>query len=373
MDRQTGILHVIYGDFSLGVNGETDGKKFAYIFNYGRGGMESMVVDEKEWLYRTPKPTFWRALTDNDRGNQLHLKSGMWLAADTFIRNTGARGKVDGQKVENPGAPGNKRFFGNETAAKVEVEFDFETITVPAAKVTVGYRVEADGSIVVKAHYFGQKGLPEFPVFGMRFLMPTAADGFTYEGLSGETYPDRMAGGIKGVYEVEGLPVTPYLVPQDCGMHMDTEWVKIFRTKVLDNRYIVPYYETSDYKAPDQAATVQPAPGHGSLDAAEQRQSERSQAVQTGTQQGKRLCKQTSIQIEKTGKPFAFSCLPYTAEELENALHIEELPPVRRTVLCVYGAVRGVGGIDSWGAQPEPSYHISAEEDQEVEFRIRIG
>lgn len=330
MDRQTGILHVIYGDFSLGVNGENDGKKFAYIFNYGRGGMESMVVDDKEWLYRIPRPTFWRALTDNDRGNQLHLKSGMWLAADTFIRNIGARVKVDGMEVENPGAPGNKRFFGNETAAKVEVEFDFETITIPAAKVTVGYRVEAQGSIVVKAHYFGQKGLPEFPVFGMRFLMPTAADSFTYEGLSGETYPDRMAGGIKGVYEVEGLPVTPYLVPQDCGMHMDTEWVKIFRTKVLDNRYIA-------------------------------------------SEQGKRLCKQTAIQIEKTGKPFAFSCLPYTAEELENALHIEELPPVRRTVLCVYGAVRGVGGIDSWGAQPEPSYHISAEEDQEVEFRIRIS
>jgi hypothetical protein len=27
----------------------------------------------------------------------------------------------------------------------------------------------------------------------------------------------------------------------------------------------------------------------------------------------------------------------------ENATHHEELPPARRTVLCVYGAVRGVG------------------------------
>ena len=41
-----------------------------------------------------------------------------------------------------------------------------------------------------------------------------------------------------------------------------------------------------------------------------------------------------------------FSCLPYTASEIENATHHEELPPARRTVLCVYGAVRGVGGID---------------------------
>ncbi len=56
-----------------------------------------------------------------------------------------------------------------------------------------------------------------------------------------------------------------------------------------------------------------------------------------------------------------FSCLPYTASEIENATHHEELPPARRTVLCVYGAVRGVGGIDSWGSDVEDDYRISAE------------
>ena len=68
------------------------------------------------------------------------------------------------------------------------------------------------------------------------------------------------------------------------------------------------------------------------------------------------------LRIEKNDKNFAFSCLPYTASEIENALHHEELPPARRTVLCVYGAVRGVGGIDSWGTDVEEEYHISAEE-----------
>ena len=65
--------------------------------------------------------------------------------------------------------------------------------------------------------------------------MPTAAERYTYEGLSGETYPDRMAGGIPGVYEVQGLPVTPYMVPQDCGMHMQTKWLEIVRKTSLDN------------------------------------------------------------------------------------------------------------------------------------------
>ena len=70
--------------------------------------------------------------------------------------------------------------------------------------------------------------------------------------------------------------------------------------------------------------------------------------------------------------PFAFSCLPYTAEELENAMHHEELPPARRTVLCVYGAVRGVGGINSWGADVEEAYHLSAEEDMAFSFNIEL-
>ena len=109
-------------------------------------------------------------------------------------------------------------------------------LTVPSTQVKVSYLVFADGNVRVRAHYYGKEGMPELPAFGMRFVMPTKADGFVYEGLSGETYPDRKAGGIHGIYEVEGLPVTPYLVPQECGMHMDTEWVTVKRSTVLDNR-----------------------------------------------------------------------------------------------------------------------------------------
>ena len=154
----------------------------------------------------------------------------------------------------------------------------------------------------VRAHY-SERRLPELPAFGMRFIIPTEADGFVYEGLSGETYPDRKAGGVHGIYEVEGLPVTPYLVPQECGMHVDTEWVKVKRSKVLDNR---------------------------------KRHMEQSELTfRAGS--------------EISHSKFAFSCLPYTSEELENATHQEELPLPRRTVVCICGSVRGVGGIDRLG------------------------
>lgn len=153
--------------------------------------------------------------------------------------------------------------------------------------------------------------------------MPTVAAGFDYQGLSGETYPDRMAGAQPGTYHVDGLPVTPYLVPQECGMHMSTNQLTIQRWTTQNNA--------------DQA--TQPF----------------------------------ELTIAQDQQPFNFSLLPYTAEELENATHQEELPAARRTVLVVAGAVRGVGGIDSWGYDVQPPYHVLGTEDHHVSFTIKAN
>ena len=72
MENTADRLQIIYGDATLGVKGED----FRYIFSYASGGLESLHAGGKEWLYRTPKPTFWRAVTDNDRGNEFPLRSG---------------------------------------------------------------------------------------------------------------------------------------------------------------------------------------------------------------------------------------------------------------------------------------------------------
>ena len=312
----TNKLKIVYGDSTLGVHGEG----VDYIFSYMRGGLESLVKDGKEWLYRSPRPTFWRATTDNDRGNGFSIKSGMWLGADLFQRCTGIQIVVDGKMVTDFLAPGNNAYSNQEYAEDVEITYVYQTITVPATTVDVIYAVSTDGKLRVKVQYHGAKGLPELPVFGMRFIMPTKADGYVYEGLSGETYPDRMAGGIPGLYEVEGLPVTPYMVPQECGMHMNTKSVTVYRSKTLDNS---------------------------------------SQNV-----------KKSGLTFRSGEKLFGFACIPYTSEELENATHHEELPLARRTVLTICGAVRGVGGIDSWGSDVEEDYRISAEEDIVFDFTI---
>ena len=188
----TDKLRVVYGDYTLGVHGEG----YDYIFSYAQGGLESIVKNGYEWLYRCPKPTFWRALTDNDRGSRFHIKSGSWLSADMFIDCKEVQVIMDG-KEQKPYAPDNNSYGCDVYADEIVVKYTYETITTPATTVLVSYTVDVSGKIRVDVHYNGVQGLPEFPVFGMRFIMPTLADKYLYKGLSGETYPDRKTVHLK--------------------------------------------------------------------------------------------------------------------------------------------------------------------------------
>ncbi|MCR5501489.1 MAG: beta-galactosidase small subunit [Lachnospiraceae bacterium] len=310
-------LRLIFGDAHLGVSG--DG--FEYLFSYGNGGLESLSRNGKEWLFRVPQPALWRALTDNDRGNGFHRRSGIWLSADAFPVPKGCTVWRDGEEIPLPIPPENNRYSENETASGIKLCFGFETIISPSPKIFISYTVSADGSILINARYEGAKGLPELPVFGVRFIMPTPAAACEYEGLSGETYPDRMAGGIKGTYAITDFTPEKYLKVQEYGMHMETERVKITRNRTLNN--------------------ADPRPDE-----------------------------EFSLVFSREDEPFAFTCIPYTPEELESATHPEELPLPRRTVFTVYGAVRGVGGIDSWGADVSEPYHVSGEGEIGFSFRI---
>lgn len=281
---------VIHGDVTLGVKG--DG--FHVIFSYSEHGMVSLVYDGLEWIYRPGLPAFWRASTENDKGSGFPVKSAQWCGADQFIRCLG--------------------WHTQEREDQVSITYDYVTSTVPETQVNVTYTVDASGSIQVHCHYHGKEGLPQLPLFGLRFSVPFTADHVQWKGRKGETYPDRKKGGAFGIWESR-IEKPDYLVPQEYGCHMDTQWMKL--------------YDPS---------------GAGRF-----------------------------LEIAMIHKPFHFSAIPYTPHELESALHQEELPVPRRTVVSVLGAVRGVGGIDSWGTDVEEKYHVSAEADIEYGFTIDRG
>ncbi|MDO5423972.1 MAG: glycoside hydrolase family 2 TIM barrel-domain containing protein [Eubacteriales bacterium] len=300
--QNTGKLQVIHGDVHLGLKG-TD---FEMLFSFQEGGPVSIVYDGEECLYRAPRPAFWRAATENDKGNGFDTRSSVWMAADQFSKCTDIR--VEEYAKDRTDVLDVTDFAGRKPAAedieRVTITYTYTTRTVPETEAAIAYTVDGSGRIRTELHYSGKKGLPELPVFGLRIVMPKRWERVAWQGLSGETYPDRKAGGRFGVQE-EAIAIADYLVPQECGNHMDTCWAKV-----------------------------------------------------------------GPMRIRMDGTPFHFSALPYTAVELENALHKEELPRSARTVVTVLGRMRGVGGIDSWGADVEAPYHVSAEEDICCSFYI---
>ncbi len=292
--RDPCALDIIDGDGGIGVKGD----RFSLLFSYAEGGLVSMRIDGgAEWVWRAPRPALWRGLTENDRGCGFHIRSGAWMAADAYA-------KLEGWKVER------------KTSNSFSIRYTFSFPVVPGTAVDIAYTVTGN-SMRVDARYHGAQGAPELPVFGVRMSTPQPAGRVCWTGLSGETYPDRLRGARFGRWS-ETPHIPGYLIPQDCGVHMET------RSLALE-------YQDAG-------------------------------------------CKTTDIlRLRMTDNiPFAFSALPWTAQELENAAHQDELPPISRTVLTIMGAVRGVGGINSWGADVEPEYHVRGEEDHFVSFTIEL-
>ena len=131
--------------------------------------------------------------------------------SDMFIDCKKTEVIMDGE-LQKQYAPDNNSYGGDVAAGEIIVKYTYETVSNPATTVIVSYTIDVTGNIKVDVDYTGVKGLPELPVFGMRFIMPTLADKYMYKGLSGETYPDRKAGAEKGIYEVSDLSLTPYPV-----------------------------------------------------------------------------------------------------------------------------------------------------------------
>ena len=282
-------LEIIWGDMNVGVKGEG----FHIHFSRGEGGISSLRYDGVEFIPRAPRTTYWRALTDNDRGCKHGFDRGQWLAGSLYQK------MVDFRAVEGENS--------------ITVYMDYEVPMNPVVKQTVSYTVTGDGAITVEATYFGQEGLPELPCFGMNFKLKEAYHNFKFYGCGPEeNYWDRMDGAKLGIYSgtAQGN-LSGYMVPGECGNRMGCRWLEV----------------TND---------------NGS-----------------------------GLRFEAEGQPFESSVLPYSCYELENAMHIYELPKPHYTWVRILGCQMGIGGDDSWGAPVQQRYHLASNVDRTVKFTIR--
>ena len=73
---------IVYGDVIIGVHGEN----FSMMFDKKEGGISSLKYNGFEYITRTPKVSFWRAMTDNDTGASEPYNLAQWYAAGKFAK-----------------------------------------------------------------------------------------------------------------------------------------------------------------------------------------------------------------------------------------------------------------------------------------------
>ena len=199
-----------------------------------------------------------------------------------------------------------------ELEEQVRITFEYELPTIPKAYSTISYVMSGDGVVHVHLLYKGTEGLPEIPAFGMDFKLKERYHNFEYYGYGPEeNYVDRMEGARLGIFEGTAEEnLSNYLIPQECGNRVGTRWLKV----------------TDEY-------------GRG-------------------------------LQFTCEEIPFESSVLPYSAYELENALHQEELPKIHYTWVRILAKQMGVGGVDSWGAPVHEQYRIPSDKNLEIAFHV---
>lgn len=194
----------------------------------------------------------------------------------------------------------------------LELTFSYIAPSIPTVCYKVIYTAYFDGKLAVKVDYLGVEGMPDMPLMAMDFKMKQKYHNFTYYGMGpDENYIDRRKGARLGYFKTTAAKnFSGYLNPQECGNRTDIRYMM-----VTDNN-------------------------------------------------GEGLCFQAKTE------PFESSVLPYSAYELEEATHIEELPEIHYTWVRIIAKQMGVGGDDSWGAPVHKEYKISGNVQRTLEFVI---
>lgn len=183
------------------------GINFSARFGRRSGALEAYESDGRALLSGALTPNFWRAPTDNDRGNGMPKTLRVW-------RDAGQRRNVTSVSAEQP-AP--------------EVVQVTAASTLPAndSKYTNVYTVRGDGSIEVESSLTPSGELPELPRFGVQLRVPGGLDNVEWFGRGPqENYWDRNSGAAVGLYRMKVDELFfPYIEPQESGNRTDTRWV----------------------------------------------------------------------------------------------------------------------------------------------------
>lgn len=188
---------------------EISGEGFTAVISKVNGALVSWNVGGTEFLMSPLEPEFWRAPTDNDRGNRMPERQACWknAAAKRVIRDVLIKNDVDGNR-------------------RIELSFALPEAQKSSGVINYTFRQGGDVRVSMTLTPKGSK-LPSIPRVGMKMQISPALDRVTWLGRGpGENYCDRKMASFYGLYS---LPADdfffPYVEPQETGNRMDTFYV----------------------------------------------------------------------------------------------------------------------------------------------------
>lgn len=191
-------------------------EKFSVAVSMQTGSISSYNVAGRELLTAPIEPNYWRAPTDNDRGNAMPQRQGIWELA-SLHRSTASNG-IKAEQI----SPGVVRISAIAKLAAGD------------ATQTNIYTIRGDGSIEVEASFNpGTTPLPPLPRFGMQARINRDLRNVEWFGRGPqENYSDRKQGSAIGFYRntVDNLWFG-YVEPQETGNRTDIRWVTLTDSK----------------------------------------------------------------------------------------------------------------------------------------------
>ena len=182
---------------------------------------------------------------------------------------------------------------------------------------TIRYRFTGAGQLLVETDFRAGKNAPEIPRIGWQFLTPNRSALWEWHGNGPhENYVDRKSGSWTTVHQ--GLVPSlfhRYLDPQEAGNRTGIRW----------------------------ATLASPAGG-------------------------------SSLRVDPTGEHLMeMSVYPCSPDDLQLAMHANEIPPRDFHTVNLQHRQSGLGGTDSWGAVALPKYRIFPGRDYRWSFMLTFA
>lgn len=186
---------------------QVSGPDFSAGFDPSSGLLVSIQSAGKELLESPLQPHFWRAPTDNDRGNKMPTELGIWRKAhETW---TARSVKLD-----------------DSTPGQVIITVDGRIAQGPYQ---LAWMVFGNGEIRVEASFKPDaEKLLELPRFGMQTTLRPGFDRLEWYGKGPhETYWDRQNARVGVFQSLVKDQFFPYVKPQETGNHESVRWIAL--------------------------------------------------------------------------------------------------------------------------------------------------